>query len=92
MQFEATKAISILMATRGRPELAFTSLKSLIDNANDVNEIEFCIAIDNDDTESLDYFTKTVVPWFQEKEYDILVMSFDRLGYAKLHEYMQTLA
>jgi len=49
MQFEATKAISILMATRGRPELAFNSLKSLIDNANDVNEIEFCIAIDNDD-------------------------------------------
>ena len=53
MQFEATKAISMLMATRGRPELAFKSLKSLIDNANDVNEIEFCIAIDNDDTEVL---------------------------------------
>ena len=92
MQFEATKAISILMATRGRPELAFNSLKSLIDNANDVNEIEFCIAIDNDDLKSMDYFTKTVVPWFQQKEYDILIMSFDRLGYAKLHEYMQTLA
>ena len=41
---------------------------------------------------SMDYFTKTVVPWFQQNEYDILVMSFDRLGYAKLNEYMQTLA
>lgn len=80
------------MATRGRPELAFKSLKSLIDNANDINEIEFCIAIDNDDLKSMDYFTKTVVPWFQEKEYDILLMSFDRLGYAKLNEYMKSLA
>jgi len=91
MHLEPTKSISILMATRGRPELAFNSLKSLIDNADDVNEIEMCVAIDNDDTESLDYFTNTVIPWFEEQELDILIMSFDRLGYAKLHEYMQVL-
>ena len=80
------------MATRGRPELAFRSLKSLIKNAHNVDEIEFCVAIDNDDTKSIDYFNTTVVPWFEKNEYDILVLSFDRLGYAKLNEYMQTLA
>ena len=80
------------MATRGRPELAFRSLKSLIKNAHNVDEIEFCVAIDNDDTNSIDYFNTTVVPWFERNEYDILVLSFDRLGYAKLNEYMQTLA
>jgi hypothetical protein len=79
------------MATRGRPELAFRSLQSLIDKADNVDEIEMCVAIDNDDTKSLNYFTNTVVPWFQEKELDILVMSFDRLGYAKLFEYMRVL-
>lgn len=92
MQLEATKSISILMATRGRPELAFKSLKSLISTANNADEIEMCVAIDNDDQASLAYFTETVVPWFEKNEYDILVISFDRLGYAKLNEYMQTLA
>ena len=92
MQLEATKNISMLMATRGRPELAFKSMKSLIDHADNVDEIEFLVAIDNDDSASHDYFTKTIVPWFEENEYDILLMSFDRMGYAKLHEYMRHLA
>jgi hypothetical protein len=92
MQFEPTKSISILMATRGRPELAFKSLKSLITTADNTDEIEMCVAIDNDDQASIDYFTNTVLPWFKENEHDILLMSFDRLGYAKLNEYMKTLA
>ena len=92
MQLQPTKAISILMATRGRPELAFKSLKSMIDLAHNVNEIEFCVAIDNDDIKSMDYFKETVVPWFEEKDHNILVMTFDRLGYANLPKYMETLA
>ena len=92
MQLQPTKAISILMATRGRPELAFKSLKSMIDLAHNVDEIEFCVAIDNDDIKSMDYFKETVVPWFEEKDHNILVMTFDRLGYANLPKYMETLA
>lgn len=92
MRLEPTKAISILMATRGRPKLAFKSLKSLIRKADKPDNIEMCVAIDNDDTESIDFFNKTVVPWFEKKEYDLLLLSFDRLGYAKLNEYMHTLA
>ena len=92
MRLEAKKSISILMATRGRPELAFQSLRSLIDKADKRDAIEMIVGIDNDDTESVDYFTNTVVPWFKEQELDIVVLSFDRLGYAKLNEYMQTLA
>jgi hypothetical protein len=92
VQLQPTKAISILMATRGRPELAFKSLKSMIDLAHNVDEIEFCVAIDNDDIKSMDYFKETVVPWFEEKDHNILVMTFDRLGYANLPKYMETLA
>lgn len=91
-QLEATKNISVCMATRGRPELAFDSIKSMINLAHDRDEIEFCIAIDNDDTASNEYFTKTVTPWFEKEELDLLVMSFDRLGYAKLNEYISHLA
>ena len=89
---ESTKAISVCMATRGRPELAFNSIKTMINKSHNIDEIEFCVAIDNDDQPSLDYFNGTVIPWFEEKELDILVMSFDRLGYAKLNEYISTLA
>ena len=92
MQLQPTKEISILMATRGRPELAFKSLKSMIDLAHNVDQIEFCVAIDNDDIKSMDYFKETVVPWFEEKDHNILVMTFDRLGYANLPKYMETLA
>jgi hypothetical protein len=92
VQLQPTKAISILMATRGRPELAFKSLKSMIDLAHNVDQIEFCVAIDNDDIKSMDYFKETVVPWFEEKDHNILVMTFDRLGYANLPKYMETLA
>ena len=92
MQLQPTKAISILMATRGRPELAFKSLKSMINLAHNVDQIEFCVAIDNDDIKSMDYFKETVVPWFEEKDHNILVMTFDRLGYANLPKYMETLA
>ena len=60
MQLEATKSISMLMATRGRPELAFRSLKSLVETAHNADEIEMIIGIDNDDQISLDYFTKIV--------------------------------
>jgi len=91
-KLEATKNISVCMATRGRAELAFESIKGMIELAHNPNEIEFCVAIDNDDIESNEYFTKTVTPWFEEKEYDLLVMSFDRLGYAKLNEYISHLA
>ena len=89
---QATKSISVCMATRGRPELAFNSIKTMINKAHNIDEIEFCVAIDNDDQPSLDYFNNEIVPWFQKKELDILVMSFDRLGYAKLNEYISTLA
>jgi hypothetical protein len=92
VQLHPTKAISILMATRGRPELAFKSLKSMIDLAHNVDEIEFCVAIDSDDIKSMHYFKETVVPWFEEKDHNILVMTFDRLGYANLPKYMETLA
>ena len=54
----AEKDISVCLATRGRPELAFNSIKTMIDLAHNVNELEFCVAIDNDDTVSVDYFNK----------------------------------
>lgn len=84
--------VSVCMATRGRPQMAFESMKTMLDKAYEINDIEFCVGIDNDDIATVDYFKDTVVPWFNEKELNLIVMSFDRLGYAKLNEYISTLA
>lgn len=91
-QIMPQKLVSVCMATRGRPEMAFKSIKTMIDKAHEPADLEFCVGIDNDDVASAEYFQKTVLPWFKENGHDILLMSFDRLGYAKLNEYISTLA
>ena len=88
-QFSITpaKKISVLLPTRGRPEVAFTSLQSMIDLADDVDNLEFLVAVDDDDTASSDYFVETVVPWFEDKEIDLAVYQVPRWGYLQLHKY-----
>ena len=44
-----TKGISILLPTRGRPEVALKSLQGLVELADKPQEIEFLLAIDEDD-------------------------------------------
>jgi len=51
-----TEKISILLPTRKRTKLAKTSLVSLVSKANDPKRIELCIAYDEDDTESDEFF------------------------------------
>lgn len=85
------KGISILLPTRDRPELSFTNLKTLIETADDINEIEFLVAIDDDDLASEQYYTEVVVPWFEEKEIDLTVYQVPRWGYGDLHEYINFL-
>lgn len=86
-----SKEISVLLPTRGRPELMFKSLKTLIDNAKNTSDIEFLIAIDNDDQSSHDYINDNVLPWFDKHKYDIKVFSMERAGYEQLQKYVNFL-
>ena len=45
----ATKKISVLCATRGRPAMIMESMKSMLDTADNPDGIEFLLAIDDDD-------------------------------------------
>lgn len=85
------KEISILLPTRGRPELSFNSLKSLIDSASNVNDIEFLVAIDDDDQESEQYYKDTVVPYFDDNGIDLTVYQVPRWGYGDLNQYINFL-
>ena len=86
-----TKRISVLLPTRGRGELSFKSLKTLWDNADTNDGIEYLIAIDDDDLESVEYYDKTIVPYTKEQGIDLRVWVVKRLGYKKLNEYLNFL-
>ena len=86
-----TKRISVLLPTRGRGELSFKSLKTLWDNAETNDGIEYLIAVDNDDLESVEYYDKTIVPYTKQQGIDLRVWSVKRLGYKKLNEYLNFL-
>lgn len=80
-----------MLPTRGRPDLSFKSLQSLIDTADEIDQIEFLVAIDNDDTETEEYYENTVVPWFEEKNINLTVYSVPRWGYGALNQYINFL-
>lgn len=88
---ESEKDISILLPTRGRPELMFASLSTLITLADDNSRIEYLIAIDDDDDESKQFIEATMLPWFEEQNIDLTVFAMPRKGYGRLNEYVNFL-
>ena len=88
-----TPLISILLPTRKRRQMLETSLVSLLNRANNPKRIELCIAYDDDDVESHDYFSG---PDWQKllNTYGCTaqVFSVPRWGYGGLHHYLNFLA
>lgn len=87
----ATKDISILLPTRGRNEVAKKSIESLVDRVSGQCSIEYLVALDKDDANSIIYFRDHVVPEFSEKGIDITVFATPKYGYRHLHKYLNFL-
>ena len=77
------KKISLLLATRQRPEMLDKSLDSLLTNISDTSNIEIMLGIDNDDQETLDLVQSEDFQNKMQDEYnvDVQAVLFDRLGY-----------
>jgi glycosyltransferase involved in cell wall biosynthesis len=88
--FENTKDISVLLPTRGRREPLEKSVTSLIETASDPTKIEILLAFDNDDEETRNWFVQNVIPKLN-KDVDIKMLTFNRLGYERLNEYLNGL-
>ena len=88
---ECNLDIAVLLPTRGRGELAERCLFSLIDTAKDNSRIEYRVALDNDDQETIDYFQNVIIPKFEERDINFDIISVDPMGYIKLHEYVNLL-
>lgn len=83
--------ITVLLPTRGRTRALDTSLRSLIGLAADPSRVEILLAFDNDDTDSSDYFQEHIAPWIAQQGAAFTAYCFDRLGYLRLNEYINSL-
>jgi hypothetical protein len=85
-------SIGVLLPTRGRTDALGTSVKTLIELANNVDSIHLMLGFDNDDTIGVDYFITELKPWLDEHNVHYTAMSFEPMGYVRLNEYVNSLA
>ena len=85
--------ISILLPTRKRVAMMEKSFETLLGKARNPELIEICIAYDDDDRESHDYFTgKSWTDLRQKYNISDSVHRLPRWGYKNLHLYLNYLA
>jgi hypothetical protein len=84
--------ISILLPTRGRTEQLDKSVSSLIYLAAEPEKIQWLFGFDNDDTESFKWFQENTLPKIENSGGLYSCLSFEPLGYIRLHEYVNKLA
>lgn len=87
-----SKRVSVLVPTRKRPAMMFEALKSLWDTQSSQQGVEYLIALDDDDQESIDYFQQHIIPHMDEHDIDYEVHVVPRWGYTRLNEYLNYLA
>lgn len=84
--------ISVLLPTRGRTDALKRSLMSLAGLANRTANFDIWLAFDNDDTESFHWFEQNIAPELTDRGCRFTAMGFERLGYIRLNEYLNSLA
>lgn len=84
--------ISILLPTRGRTDQLDKSVSSLIDLANEPEKLQWLFGFDKDDQESFLWFKENVLPKIENSGGVYTCLSFEPLGYIRLHEYVNKLA
>ena len=60
---ESVKKITVLLPTRGRPELLEKSIKSLMSKATNPGDIEIMLGLDEDDADTTAYIKETIAPY-----------------------------
>lgn len=84
--------IAILLPTRGRTDALSRSLIGLLEKAADLDSIQVLLGLDTDDAVGIEYFEKEIQPKLDSLGVAYTAMSFNPLGYHRLHDYVNTLA
>ena len=84
--------IAILLPTRGRTTALDRSLIGLLEKADDLDSIQLLLGLDIDDTVGIEHFQEELQPKLDDMGIHYTAMSFDPMGYSRLHDYVNTLA
>jgi hypothetical protein len=84
--------IAVLLPTRGRTQALDRSLLGLLSLAQDRSGIQVLLGLDTDDTVGIEHFQQQLQPKLDDLGVDYTAMSFEPMGYGRLHDYVNTLA
>ncbi len=83
--------VAVLLPSRGRPEALKKSIFSLFDNAANPTRVQLLLGFDSDDQASIDFGRGELFDELKTREIDSSIITFDRMGYLRLNEYVNVL-
>ena len=84
--------IAVLLPTRGRTDALNRSVISLFNRVVNKGTVQLVLAFDNDDTIGIEHFQNDLQPWLDDNNIDYKALTFDRMGYRRLNEYVNACA
>jgi hypothetical protein len=84
--------IAVLLPTRGRTAALDRSLIGLLEKAADLDSIQVLLGLDTDDQVGIKHFQDELQPRLDNMGVNYTAMTFDPMGYGRLHDYVNTLA
>jgi hypothetical protein len=84
--------IAVLLPTRGRTVALDRSLIGLLEKAGDLDSIQVLLGLDTDDTIGIEHFQNELQPKLDDMGVHYTAMTFEPIGYSRLHDYVNTLA
>ena len=84
--------IAVVLPTRGRTEALSNSLLGLLEQAHDPGSIQVMLGLDDDDAVGIAHFQDNLRPELDRMGVDYTAMTFKRLGYSRLNEYINLLS
>ena len=84
--------IAVLLPTRGRTAALDRSLIGLLEKADDLDSIQVLLGLDTDDDVGIAHFEDQLQAKLDDMGVEYTAMTFEPLGYSRLHDYVNTLA
>jgi hypothetical protein len=84
--------IAVLLPTRGRTDALSRSVISLFNRVVNRGTVQLILAFDDDDAVGIEHFEKELQPWLDERGIDYKALTFERMGYRRLNEYVNACA
>lgn len=85
-------SVAVLLPTRGRATSLELAIKSLVELAQQAEDIQIVMGFDNDDDIGYSFFEQEIKPWLECNNVSYTAIGFDRLGYQGLNLYYNELA